>query len=282
MPVDVAAAEGFVWSCARLLDRHRYALLFRDGSGAAVVEALRGYRNDDGGFGHAMEPDLRSPESQTAATLYALEALEEADALDSAMARDAIAWIASVADEDGGLPFAVPGFEPYPHSPWWTPSPGSFLTFAVAALLLRNGVADPWLDRATEWCWRAIDAADAPSGYWLVHACAFLDAVEGDARARAALEQLGARAAPEVLAPPLDTSEEVLRPLHISPRPGSRSRVLFSDDAIAANLDFVEADQREDGGWMFDWLAWSPAQTTDWRGIVTIEALQTLRAHGRL
>ena len=39
--------------------------------------------------------------------------------------------------------------------------------------------------------------------------------------------------------------------------------------------------QQEDGGWMFDWLAWSPEQTSAWRGIVTIRALTWLRDNGR-
>jgi hypothetical protein len=32
---------------------------------------------------------------------------------------------------------------------------------------------------------------------------------------------------------------------------------------------------------MFDWPAWSPAQTVDWRGIVTFRALTWLRDNGR-
>ena len=64
MPIDHAAAENFIWSAARLVDRHRYSMLFADGSGGRVVESLRGYRNPDGGFGHALEPDLRCPASQ--------------------------------------------------------------------------------------------------------------------------------------------------------------------------------------------------------------------------
>jgi hypothetical protein len=28
---------------------------------------------------------------------------------------------------------------------------------------------------------------------------------------------------------------------------------------------------------MFDWLAWSPAQTAAWRGVLTIQALVWLR-----
>jgi hypothetical protein len=51
---------------------------------------------------------------------------------------------------------------------------------------------------------------------------------------------------------------------------------------VEAHLDAVEAGQQDDGGWMFDWLAWSPAQTNDWRGNVTILSLIWLRDNGRL
>jgi hypothetical protein len=279
MPVDHAAAETFIWSAARLLDRHRYAMLFSDGSAEPVVAALLGYRNPDGGFGHALEPDLRCPGSQPAATLYALEILHETDRLDSEEARGARAWIASIAAPDGGIPFAVPGFESYPHSPWWTAGPpSSFLTLGLAASLHAGGVTgDEWLDRATEWGWRTIEAATEPSGYLLKYACAFLDAVPDEDRARAAIASLRSRVDPAALAPAEGAEGETLRPLDLSPRPGSPSRGLFTTAAIEAHLDLVEAEQQEDGGWMFDWLAWSPAQTAAWRGIVTIRALTWLR-----
>jgi len=171
MPIDQAAAETFIWSAARLVDRRRYALLFADGPAQPVVDALRGYHNADGGFGHALEPDLRCPVSQPAATLQALETLREAGALNGEMARDARTWIASIAEPDGGIPFALPGFDEYPHAPWWTPEPGSFLTLALAAVLHSGGAADDeWLARATDWCWGAIEAAEKPNGYWLKYA----------------------------------------------------------------------------------------------------------------
>src|SRR3954454_24412367 len=107
MPVDQPAAASFIWSAARLLDRHRYTLLFADGPAGAVLEALRGYRNADGGFGHALEPDLRCPASQPAPTLHALGVLDEAGAADSEMARGARAWLVSLAGEDGGIPFVL-------------------------------------------------------------------------------------------------------------------------------------------------------------------------------
>jgi hypothetical protein len=288
MPIDRAAAERFVWSTARLLDRHRYTLLFGDGSAESVIDALRGYRNLDGGFGHGLEPDLRCPASQPAPTLYALEILNEAGASDHELARGARAWIASIAAPDGGVPFVLPGFEHYPHAPWWadageSPEAGSFLTLGLAAALHAAGVTDEdWLARATEWSWRSIETTDEPGGYWLKYALAFLDAVPDEARAREMIQHLADRGDVSALAPVGGVEGEALRPLDLSPRPRSRSRGAVGQAQIDAHLDIVESEQQDDGGWMFDWLAWSPAQNNDWRGNVTIRALTWLRDNGRL
>lgn len=283
MTIDRAAADNFVWSAARLVDRHRYALLFKDEPAEAVLEALRGYRNPDGGFGHALEPDLRCPGSQPVPTFYGLEILAEAGAAQGEMAGDARAWIAGIAEPNGGIPQVLPGFEPYPHSPWMAPAPGSMLTLALAAVLHAGGSPDEgWLAQATDWCWNSIDTRDAPGGYWLKFALAFLDAVPAEPRARAAIASLVDRAASATVTVGGGIEGETLRPLDLSPHPHSRSRDLVTEEQIQAHLDLVEAEQQPDGGWMFDWLAWSPAQTNDWRGIVTIRALTWLRDHGRL
>ncbi len=283
MPIDQSAAENFIWSAARLVDRHRYSMLFADAPAGTVLEALCGYRNPDGGFGHGLEPDLRCPSSQPAPTLYALEILSEAGAADDQLARDARAFIARVAAPDGGIPSVLPGFDDYPHAPWFQPGPGSVLTLALAAALHAGGVTDDaWLDRATNWCWRSIETTEQPGGYWLKYACAFLDAVSDEQRSRAAITSLAARVDRAAVAPVGGVEGEALRPLDISPRPRSPSRGLFSEEQIEAHLDAVESEQQQDGGWMFDWLAWSPAQTTDWRGNVTLRALIWLRDNGRL
>src|SRR5947209_10072187 len=274
MSIDRASAENFIWSTARLVDRHRYALLFTGGPAEPVVEALRGYRNPDGGFGHGLEPDLRGPASQPAPTLYALEILSEARAGDGELARGARAWIASIADPDGGIPSVLPGFEDYPHAPWFQPEPGSMLTLGLAAASYAAGVTDEeWLPRATDWCWRSIETTDEPGGYWLKFALAFLDAAPDDDRARAAIDSLASRVDTAAVAPVGGVEGETLRPLDLSPRPDSRSPSLVGEEEIEAHLDLVETEQQQDGGWMFDWLAWSPAQTNDWRGNVTIRAL---------
>ncbi|MGI8941025.1 MAG: hypothetical protein ACR2H7_03890 [Actinomycetota bacterium] len=57
---------------------------------------------------------------------------------------------------------------------------------------------------------------------------------------------------------------------------------MFDDDIVHRHLDHLVEAQKDDGGWMFNWQTWNEATTQQWRAILTIEALLTLRAYGRL
>jgi hypothetical protein len=73
-----------------------------------------------------------------------------------------------------------------------------------------------------------------------------------------------------------------LTPLAFAPMPESRWRQLFADAQIEAHLDRLERDQQPDGGWPVSWEPPSEASRLEWRGIVTLGALRTLTAYGRL
>jgi hypothetical protein len=284
MPVDLVAAERFVLANARLLDRHRLAALLRRAPVAPVLDALRPYRNPDGGFGHALEPDVRAPQSEPAATLHALEVLDGIEMLDDPMVTSAAGWIAEIAEPDGGVPFVLPTAAHYPHAPWMVPSSGgSHLTFALAATLWRAGSGEPWLQRATKWCWAKLQHPDRLSAYFVKFALDFLDSVPDHDRAGATIEGLRSLIGPDGSLPvPGGTDNERLTPLALSQRPGVRSRSLFTDQQMDADLDLLERGQQQDGGWTFDWLAWSAGQSVEWRGIVTLRALSTLSSNGRI
>ena len=79
---DFDAAVAFIAANARVLDWRRFQRLFQDGPAAPVRDAVAAYRNDDGGFGHALEPDCRAPGSQPAAAAMALRIMDEAGAWD--------------------------------------------------------------------------------------------------------------------------------------------------------------------------------------------------------
>ena len=61
---DVEAAHRFLAASGRVLDRRRFERLFLGGEARPVRDAVAAYRNPDGGFGHGLEPDERTPASQ--------------------------------------------------------------------------------------------------------------------------------------------------------------------------------------------------------------------------
>ncbi|WP_423461761.1 hypothetical protein ACO229_13575 [Promicromonospora sp. MS192] len=285
--IDIDAARRFVYADARLLERHRLATLFDGAPAAPVLDALRPYRNDDGGWGHALEPDLRGPDSQVSGAMSALAVLAElgvaADPEVARLATETADWLAGVALADGRVPHVLPTAAAYPAAPWMQPNDGGMLTFAVAAHLWELGVEHEWLDAATAWCWGQLDG-DAPvGGYTVKFAVDFLDAVPEPDRAAAAVERLRPALREDgTIRVEGGQDDEQLTPLIISPRPGTPSRALFTEAQIAGELERIEGEQLADGGWDFDFLHWSPGQSVEWRGIVTLGALQTLRLHGRL
>ena len=56
-------AREYIKENGRQLDRRLFAYHFEDGPAAGVTDALARYQNHDGGFGNALEPDLRTPAS---------------------------------------------------------------------------------------------------------------------------------------------------------------------------------------------------------------------------
>jgi len=279
--MDFATADAFVWTSARLADRLRYAHLFHGAPREPVVAALRAHQNADGGIGNAFEPDLRTPSSQPAATLYALEALADISAHEDPLGDELLAWVAGIAEPDGAIPFMLPAGLEHPRAPWWQPEASSFLSaglVAAAHALQRGG---DWVEGATAWSWERVAGEHERSPYWWRYLVAFLNAVPDGDRAQAALERLRE---PLLEAVALDPAAggELLKPLELAPEPGSRAAALFDRAVIERHLDALAAEQRPDGGWMFDFPEWSPAASAEWRGIVTIRALTTLRAYGRL
>jgi hypothetical protein len=284
---DYDAAAVFIAANARVIDQRRLERLFGGGSAGPVRDAVAAYRNDDGGFGHALEPDWRAPGSQPAATEMALRIMHEADAWDDGLVRGACDWLASVAPAEGGAAFVEATFSGWPHAPWWVPEEGHpaslTATGMIAGTLHARGVRHPWLDRATEVMWTRIGALTEPSPYDMYGVLGFLQNVPDRARAREAFARVG----PLILSRGLveldpEAPGEIHTPLDFAPEPGSIARELFDDATIKAHLDHFAHAQRDDGGWMFNWLAWSPAAERDWRGFLTVDALRILRANGRL
>jgi hypothetical protein len=288
--IDLDAAAQFLHGHGRLLERRRFEHLFVVPDADGVRRTIEAYKNADGGFGY-MEPDLRTPASQPSAVLYAFEALEEIAQDDPAAVRalgdEALSWIATITGDDGGIPFVLPSAGAYPHAPWWAPTPDPpsslLMTAGVAAAAHRLGLDHPWLAGATAYVWDAMASLSLGDPYAFRYTVHFLDAVPDRDRAATEIAQLRERVPEDgVLKVEAGTEGETLGALEVAPRPDHAGRALFPDALIERELDQLEQAQEDDGGWTFSWAAWNPAAAFEWRGVVTLDALTTLRAYGRL
>ncbi|MEO3889893.1 hypothetical protein [Nonomuraea sp. B5E05] len=268
---------------ARLIDRLRFEALFGDGPRERVLDVLRCYQNADGGFGNALEPDLRGQGSQPEPVEVAFWILDELDAFDSPMVPAACDYLAQVSAEDGGVPFVLPSVRNTPRAPWWETAddpPGSLVpTASIAALLHKHGSTHPWLAAATAFCWSRIAEIDETNPYEARAVVPFLNLVPDRDRAEAEFARIKEAILATVALDPHATGEAHF-PLDFAPEP--LRLPLFTHDVLDTHLDALAAAQSEEGGWNGNWLMWTPLVAHEWGGYITVHRLKTLRAYGRL
>jgi len=290
MDTHFSSGRHFIISQGRLLERRLFATCFEGAPGAGVVDALRGYHNDDGGFGHGLEPDKRCPVSLPIDVEVALHAMATAGTSDEQLVAGACEYLAKVAaeaDRGGAVPPAFPVIEGYPRAAHWTDwtyEPGLNPTAGLVGVLRRLDAEHAWIDEATAWCWSQIEGAELPDeAHALSEVLVFLEHVPERRRAEAAARRVRDRLASAPLFQ-LDPDAEGygLSPLSYAPAAESPWRVLFDDQIISAHLDRLERRQEPDGGWPISWEPPSDASMLEWRGIVTLSALRTLSSYGRL
>lgn len=279
-------ATDFIWRNARLLERAMFAHAFLDSLPDAVAAAVLAYRNADGGFGHAMEPDVRAPDSMPLHCEIALRALCDAGIRDSHIATGVCDFLATLAEPDGRVPLVTAKILDYPRASHWSdpqtggdsPNP----TASLAGLLIWQGIEHRWLRRATEWCWTRLEKPIGEA-HEILGALTFLEFATDRLRA----ERLASRVAAQIdgarwyLKDPASSNYGVT-PLQLCPRLDSIGCSAFSNDLIEAHLAALASHQMDDGGWPISWNAPSPASEFEWRGRWTLEALLCLRAYGRI
>lgn len=286
-------ARDFMLQHARPLERALFAHESEAGPRSAVLDALAAYQNPDGGFGHALEPDVRLPDSSAIATLTALDVLREVGADETVPAlRRALDWVVATFDSAlpgwRGVPEAV---DLYPHAPWWghehhRPG-GSFDPFLVPGARLLSHLQH----------WRALAPAKLVTDYgdaFRAHIETFSGEIGGDglfyastvddARVRTALRPL---ALANVSRDPAQWTSYVPKPLKLAPTPDAPLAETLGE-LVARNLDWEIEQQSSDGAWDPNWTwfgtfpeVWEVARR-EWRGELTRKTLHSLRAYGRI
>lgn len=275
MSVSIERARDFVYQHGVLWERALFAHLFEEAPRERVLRCLACYQNEDGGWGHAIEHDLRAPDSHPVAVEYILAVIREFDLAEPAMLARTAAWCE--AHQSPGGAFPVPErLHRYPRAPWWhevTEWPPDAITGRLDAL----GVSIPHLqERTRTWVSRHLTREELDGltvdnwAYRLYHYAEYFLQVERfpdlpEWRAAILAKTLElARAQPDAAA---------ILGMGWSPRLPPEA---LPADLLEQRLEALVLGQREDGSWpdRHDLRQWQP--------IETIWALKTLRDHGRL
>jgi hypothetical protein len=119
---EFVSIQAWIYRNARPLDLARWKYHFEGASVDAILDSLAAYQNEDGGFGHALEPDAWNPYSSPLQTSTAIERIEEIGGLsfDHPLILGILKYLFSEADfKEGRWANVVLSNNDFPHAPWW-------------------------------------------------------------------------------------------------------------------------------------------------------------------
>jgi len=285
MDETLIKARDFILNNARLLERRLFQVHFEGGPPESVGQIIRAYQNSDGGLGHALEPDVRCPESQPLFVGFGLSALEQARCRDIQLAESLCGYLQSVSDENGLVQILHETAYQSPIASHWVGS-GTFVsglnpTAEICGLLHYQGVKNDWLSLATDTCCDMIIDDPELEAHTLYCASRLAEYLPDRKVAMNILDTI-ASALPKAsfFIPEAPVTTYGLTPLNFAPKPDSFCRELFTDDQIDGHLDDLKKQQQADGGWGIFFEAPGPAAVAEWRGRWTLDAIRILAAYG--
>ncbi len=285
----------------RPLDGAVARFTLREGPIGAVLEALAGFQNGDGGFGQALEPDFRLPASSPMATSVAFELLRELAApIDHELVKRGIAYLIECYEPAiGGWQDVPPGVNDHPHAPWWHHEPGRRYgpqghwgnpCAALAAALWRHAplVPDTLLTEVTRAGLAALADDEAPLREYVARGYEALGRTCGDREAAAVFRARVVRDAPSAVATdPERWKVEAFQPVWLV-RDADDPLAASLRDVLEANLDFLIARQTDAGCWEPNWIWFGQPEEAfaearrDWSSEQTALLLRIFSGHGRL
>lgn len=285
----VQRARRFVEKNARPLDLAYLDYVLPTGAGSAdrVIAELARFQTPAGGFGRAIEPDVRTPAPSAIATSIAFQYLRGiGPAAGADLARGGIAYLLRTLDRQAWVwPAVNERVEEGPHAPWWAPNLARFRGYVLnptAELLgylydYRADVPGEVLKRVTQAVLSAVEAARVIESPYELYCCMRLVQTNGlPAQVRDRLQTL--------LMPSLKAAapdNEHLDLLRLIPTPLS-----FGYDVVRGGLERqaerLIASQGDDGGWRPRWEPWDAEAHVEWSGVITSQALISLSAHGHV
>ncbi|MBD1379748.1 hypothetical protein [Metabacillus arenae] len=294
-------AEEFIEEHARELEKTYFRFLFKKGSEHDVLNELENFQNQDGGFGHGIEPDFFLPDSSVMATTVAFQYFSKLKVTSQEpLVQHGINYLLlQYKDKEKRWPSVPPEVNQYPHAPWWhfneegngndveqfwgNPSAEviSYL-YEYEKLVAKEFLVERIND--------ALERIANTKHIEFHEAMCYLrlaDVLEEE-KAKRIFSKIG-----EHLHEIIDWDEESWKGYGCQPYHLIDSKVSpyyeENKEKVDKSLDFLIQSQHKDGYWEPNWSrefegddqAWKKAKT-EWRGILTIGQLDLLNRFGRI
>lgn len=119
--VTFVKARDFIYRNSRPIDLARWRYHFENGKADNILTALSFYQNEDGGFGHALEPDSWNPNSAPVQTIIAVEILQEIGFYkkDHPIVLGILSYLDNNIKRFGHFGYDPMSNNDYPHARWW-------------------------------------------------------------------------------------------------------------------------------------------------------------------
>lgn len=286
-------ARDFILTNARMIERRLFEFHFENGSSQGVFHAVYAYRNSDGGFGHGMEPDTASPESQPLFSIMALETLDEVGYLTKEIIlNDFMPYFESITTEKGGIPWMFRPKSTYPcegHFKTVKEWAALSTTAPLLGILEKYEIDIPWMKKAEQFVWDEFERIQDKHVFcylcvprWLT----FLTNTKSHDKAIKTINDLKNWIANNGIICE-DKSDEGWglygKPHSLNYAASSESILysLFSKETIESDIKELIKRQKEDGRWD-TWYGISEGTKLEWAGIQTLWVLKVLKNYGRI
>jgi hypothetical protein len=294
-------AKAYIMNRGRPLEQALSRYYFDGVSKENILVEIGKYQNNDGGFGNALEPDLRAPESSALCTTFALDILADLEIPSSeVMIEKSVNYLMRIYDEDKHIWRIIPKTtDTSPHAPWWNQAGlekefGNLLEnprvkicgylFHYKGLTsqdFRNDILNRVLAQME------IQEDKVPGDTLLC----YLRLLECDNLPSEAKDRIYRKLKNMIPVSVEIVSEKwgeyCLKPCWVIKSPQS-SFLNIINHAFNENLDYEIRTQDEDGSWKPFW-SWGEAYPEDWKiakqewsAILTLDLIKVLKAFGRI
>ncbi|WLD94278.1 prenyltransferase/squalene oxidase repeat-containing protein [Alkalihalobacillus sp. AL-G] len=292
-------AKEYLFIHGRRLEQALFNYHFENGSEDDVLDALREFQNEDGGFGNRIEPDFQLDQSSPMATTLAFQIFKELNlSSDHPMVRDGMTYLLKTYHSEKGRWHALPPeVNNVPHAPWWHYDNEKERVMVEASWGNPNAEISGYLLRYKELVpeevatnlkgrclahFKALDTLDMHETFCFLRLAGELSQIERDPIIEKVKEHI-----PELVNLKREQwANYGMQPVQLVKGVQSPFYEMMKE-SVEENLDYVIEKQHSDGSWHPNW-EWGqyendwPESKELWKGILTYEKLKLLKSHGRL